>query len=60
MPKAKKTLQHDGRFVIRMPSAFIELVNVMARKAMSNASDYTRRALIAQLERDGAELPTTK
>jgi hypothetical protein len=52
-----KAKEYDARVIVRMPMKYAELVNDTARMLMTTQSDYIRRAVVAQLQKDGIEFP---
>jgi hypothetical protein len=55
-----KKITYDGRFVVRMPKELIELIETTATHLMTSCSEYTRRAIVAQLEKDGVQILQSK
>jgi hypothetical protein len=43
-----------------MPKELIELIETTSRRLMTSCSEYTRRAIVAQLEKDGVQIPQSK
>jgi hypothetical protein len=52
-----RTTNYRSRVIVRIPDAISELLEVTARLLMTSRSDYIRRAVLAQLKKDGIELP---
>jgi predicted HicB family RNase H-like nuclease len=48
---------YDGRFTARVPLELVELIEITAARLMTNCSEYTRRALVVQLAKDGVQIP---
>ncbi len=51
----KKTT-YNGRFSTRMPQALIDLIEETSDRLMTSCAEYVRRAVIAQLAKDGAKI----
>jgi hypothetical protein len=60
MESTMKKTPYDGRFVARMPKELIELIETTATSLMTSCSEYTRRAIVAQLAKDGVQIPQSK
>jgi hypothetical protein len=50
--EAKRPKQYDDRILVRLPSAYRDLVISQARQIMTTPSDWIRAAIIFRLEKD--------
>jgi hypothetical protein len=55
-----KKRTYNGTFAARMPKTLIDMIQETSDRLMQSCAEYVRKAIIAQLAKDGVKITESK